>query len=370
MGQQFLISGAFGDRDYQFPAFAKIADALRREGAQVALFNAFGFAAAPTRPAEKMLERLVTLPGRCLGLDKRRLRAALPWTPDGRRERALIEAVRSTRPDTLIVIRGFPHREATLRQCRALGVETIVGWYVEGPLERGLAEAESRRYDRCFCIHTEIDPDYRDRIGWLPSYGLDTDTFYRRRWPRRPEDRIVFVGTPTPRRVRFLQALAPLPLALWGPKWSQVPELARFHRGEFVWGRALNDLYNDSAIVLNLSSWDGHLSGMTQRILEIPASGALMLTDDSLEARRLFRPGHEMDVFCSPAELRQLCERHLADGLRRERIAHRGHRRALQHGDFTRTARVLAGLVEAPTIAAMRDGVCAWSPRPQVLATS
>ena len=355
MHGRVLITGAFDDASYRFSFFERIAEALEREGAQVERFNAFGFARTPLPLAQRLLERLFTLPGRLLGIDKARIRAMLPWTPEGRRERALLDAVRRCRPDTLIVVRGFAHRPRTLRACRRLGVETLVGWYVEGPLEPGLAEAESRDYDRYFCIHTEIDPRCAERIGWLPSYGLDAQTFRRTAWPRLPQDRIVFVGTPTARRVRYLQALVDLPLELWGPKWADVPELARFHRGDFIWGDALNALYNNSAIVLNLASWDSHLSGMTQRILEIPASGAFMLTDESSEARALFEPGREADVFASPQELRRQCVRYLADGVGREAIAQCGHRRALRQRDFGATARVLVGLVTAPTVAAVRE---------------
>ncbi len=347
MTGRVLISGAFNDSQYRFGFFDHVADALEREGMQVARFNAFAFS-RPNRLAGKLLERLFTLPGRWLGLDKQRIRAALAWTPDGQRERALLDAVRRFRPDTLIVIRGFQHRARTLQRCRGLGVRRLVGWYVEGPLEPGLPEAESRLYDRYFCIHTELDPAYRDRIGWLPSYGLDTRNFARLHRPRTPQARIVFVGTPTERRVRFLETLRSLPLELWGPKWSKIESLAPFHRGDFVWGPQLNALYNDSAIVLNIASWDSHLSGMTQRIVEIPASGAFMLTDDAPEVRELFQPGREMDVFATPQELKRQCERYLADANRREEIADLGHRRALRLGDFSLAAKVLVGLAEAP----------------------
>ena len=354
MSERILISGAFGDGQYRFGFFERIAEAMEHDGITVERFNAFGFN-RPIGGVAKLLERLVTLPGRWLGVDKQRLRAALPWTPAGRREHALLAAVRAFRPDTLVVIRGFAHRARTLRRCREMGVRTLVGWYVEGPLDRGLPELESLPYDRFYCIHSEIAPAFRERIGLLPSYGLDTLSFSRLRWPRVVRDRIVFVGTPTARRVQFLGALAGLPLDLWGPGWDRMDALAAHHRGNSVWGPSLNALYNDSAIVLNVASWGNHLSGMTQRVLEIPASGAFMLTDDAPEVRPLLELGVEMDVFASPAHLRAQCERYLADASLREAIADRGHRRALTHGDFTFAARVLSGRLPAPTPAARPD---------------
>jgi hypothetical protein len=341
-----LISGAFADTRYQFGFFEHIAHAIEQSGALVERFNAFGFNASSSNLA-KSLERLVTLPGRLLGIDKTRLRAALPWTPDGRRERALLAAVRRFRPDTLIVIAGFRHRAVTLERCRALGVRTLVGWYVEGPIDPGLPEAESLHYDRYYCIHRNLAPAALERIGWLPSYALDSTTFRRLRFPRTPKERIVFVGTPTARRVRFLEALRGLPLELWGPKWGKVPSLAALHQGDFIWGEDLNRLYNDSAIVLNIASWDSLLSGMTQRIAEIPASGAFMLTDDAVEVVALFEPGLEVAVFSSPDELRQRCEQYLTSSEERENVANCGHRRVQRFEDFTLAARVLTGSAEA-----------------------
>lgn len=363
MNGRVLISGAFGDSRYRFGFFEHIASALEREGLQVERFNAFGFLHEHGRMA-KLLERLVTLPGRLLGIDKQRLRAALPWTPEGRRERALLDTVRRFRPHTLIVIAGFRHRARTLQRCRELGVRALIGWYVEGPREPGLPEAESQMYDRYFCIHRELAPAFATRIGWLPSYGLDTTAFVRLQHPRTPQVRIVFVGTPTERRIRFLDALRALPLELWGPKWGRVVSLAPFHRGEFIWGSELNALYNDSAIVLNIASWDSHQSGMTQRIIEIPASGAFMLTDAAPEATALFRTGEEMDVFSTPEELRAQCEFYLAHSSERERIADRGYQRALTFGDFTRTAQVLIGLVGPLTPPANDAVFVATSPSP------
>lgn len=339
-----LISGAFNDEKYKFGFFERIASALEREGIKVERFNSYAFN-RPNSAWGKFLERLITLPARIFGINKQRVRAALPWTPDGQRERSLLERVRLFRPDMLIVIRGFGHRPKTLEQCRKLGVKNLVGWYVEGPLEPGKPEAESLLYDRFYCIHTEVESDARQRIIHLPSYGLDRESFSRLRWPRNPKRKIVFVGTPTERRIRYLEELRDLPLELWGPRWSKVKTLAHFCRGEFIWGPQLNELYNDSAIVLNIASWDSNLSGMTQRIFEIPASGAFMLTDDASEVREVLLPGVEIDVFDSPADLRRQCERYLAETTIRENVADGGYRRAMRQADFAVTAKRLVGLV-------------------------
>ncbi len=344
-GGRVLISGGFGPPEGRFGFFERIAEALEARGWQVGRFDALGHDRRPGALG-KAAERLFTLPGRWLGVPKQRVRAMLPFTADGRRERALVQAVAAHRPELLIVISSFRFQPETLARCRALGVREAVGWYVEGPIEPGVPEAEAALYDRYYCIHRELAPAWRGRIGWLPSYGLDRATFHPLRppgAPRRPAPRIVFVGAPNRRRLRYLAALRSLPLELWGPGWAAQRDFAPLLRGDALWGAALNALYNDSAIVLNVSGWEPHLSGMTQRIVEVPASSAFLLTDDAADARRLYAVGDEIGAFTTPEDLRARCEHHLAQAGARESIAERGHRRALTLPDYAATAAVLAG---------------------------
>ncbi len=246
----------------------------------------------------------------------------------------------------LIVISSFRFQPETIARCRALGVREAVGWYVEGPIELGVPEAEAPLYDRYYCIHREIAAAWQDRIGLLPSYGLDRTSFHPLRpsgAPRQPEPRLAFVGAPNRRRLRYLAALRSLPLELWGPGWSGQRDFAPFLRGDALWGAQLNALYNASAVVLNISGWDASLSGMTQRIVEVPASSAFLLTDDAEQARRLYVADEEIGVFGSPEDLRAQCEHYLTHADEREAVAERGHRRALGLADYAATAAVLIG---------------------------
>ena len=66
---------------------------------------------------------------------------------------------------------------------------------------------------------------------------------------------------------------------------------------------------------------------MTQRVVEVPASGAFLLTNNDAELRRLYVTGEEVAVCDGPDELRAKCEYYLAHADEREAIAARGHRR-------------------------------------------
>lgn len=344
MERRVLISGAFGDANARFGFYERIAEALEARGWQVHRFNAFESLRRPVRGFAKAGERLFTLPGRWLGIPKERIRAALPWTMTGRREHGLVAAVESFRPAVLIVIASLRFQPETLARCRALGVRELVGWYVEGPVEPGVPERESTLYDRYYCIHREIHPEARGRIGWLPAHALDRASFHRLRTPRAPVERIVFVGAASRRRIRYLGALLSLPLELWGEGWSKLPAFAPFHRGRFIWGEAVNRLYNERAIVLNIATWDAASSGLTQRVVDVPASGAFLLTDDTAELRQLYVVPDEVATFTTPEALRAKCEYYLTHQAERETIADRGHQHALTLADYSATARVLMGM--------------------------
>lgn len=347
MKYKILITGAFNDVQYKFSFFEKIASALESNDVEVHRFNSFGF---KTKKGIflKTLERLATLPARLLGFKKQAIKSFLPWTADGQRENFLLHAVKDFRPDAIIVISGFRHQARTLQACRKLGAQRLIGWFVEGPNEPGLPERESSLFDDYFCIHKEINNELSSKVIYLPSYGLDYSNFRRLLFPRRTRENILFVGTPTKRRIEFLSVLDSLPLEIWGPGWGKIANLNKFHRGEFIWGQELNALYNESAIILNISSWPATMSGMTQRIIEIPSSGAFMLTDESQEISNIFKIGVQIDTFSTPVELKLKCEYYLADSLNREIIASRGHEAIFTVSDFSVTAKKLIENIKIP----------------------
>ena len=170
MKYKILITGAFNDAQYKFSFFEKIASSLESSDFEIHRFNCFGLKAKGGLFL-KILERLATLPGRLLGFNKQAIKSFLPWTADGQRERLLLHAVKDFRPNAIIVISGFRHQARTLQACRKIGVQRLIGWYVEGPNEPGLPEREACLFDDYFCIHKEINFEISSKIIYLPSYG-------------------------------------------------------------------------------------------------------------------------------------------------------------------------------------------------------
>jgi spore maturation protein CgeB len=70
----------------------------------------------------------------------------------------------------------------------------------------------------------------------------------------------------------------------------------------------------------------------TRRVFEIPATGALLLSEYSDDLTTLYEPGVEADFFRSPAEAAEKAAKYLGDEQLRRSVAAAGHARAWQSG--------------------------------------
>jgi spore maturation protein CgeB len=144
---------------------------------------------------------------------------------------------------------------------------------------------------------------------------------------------MVLVGGYNPRRGELVERLLDLPLEICG-KWGRQarfrPRLKRHIRARGVWGEALLRLYNRSKIVLNITNWDpARYPALNQRVFDVPATGAFLLTDYSPELAEHFRIGEEIVCYRDADELRDQARHFLAHERERESIARRGYERAL-----------------------------------------
>ncbi|MHC1788020.1 CgeB family protein [Solidesulfovibrio sp.] len=112
-----------------------------------------------------------------------------------------------------------------------------------------------------------------------------------------------------------------------GHGWRYVPELAYYDE--------LPDFYPLSDINFNATSLQMK-GAVNQRVFDVPACRAFLLTDARRQMERLFEPGREVAVYADPGEIGELIARYLADPAARERIAAAGHRRLLAEHTYPR----------------------------------
>lgn len=257
------------------------------------------------------------------------------WHNHTFRQTKLRRAVAEFRPDLLLVIRGNSFDNEVIAELKKeFAIRQCVGWWVKDPRDDDQMLRDAQIYDHYFCIHTHgYGP--KDGINHLPALGAYRDLYHPlvdRNEGELSTDLTFVVGW-SERRERFLQPLLGNDLKIFGPGWRKKKRLINRSlmqrcAGSGIWGQPMVELYCRSRIVLNITSWDpGKLSGQNLRLLDVPATGAFLLTDAAPEVLEYFTPGVEIETFSSPEELLSKTRFYLANPGVREKIARRGYER-------------------------------------------
>ncbi len=351
--RKVLISYFFGDD--MIPLGASCARSFRALGWEVACFNS-QTESVVDRFFFKHLNRLA----RALGIKSADWGAKTRFGKVNHKRSQLLALAAEFRPDWVLVIRAhdFVDRAFVDTLKSHCGVQQVIGWRVDGPMDCPDLLRDAKIYDHYFCIHRHGYDFDRDGIAHLPAFGVDTELYRPRPAGGKPRQDIVFVGGSNPRRLAIVSQLLDLPIALYGG-WLRKRQ--RFNRalrrrvhGRGAWGNELVALYHDAKIVLNISAWDpAEYSGLNLRVFDVPATGAFLVTDYSPELEDYYRIGEDIVCFRTVEELRQKLRHYLTHDDERERIAANGHRRALTLPTVTDRVRALIGHVDA---LAGRDG--------------
>ncbi len=325
-----LISYFFGDD--MIPLGVSCAHAFRDFGYDVHCFNS-----QVESPWEPVVMKPVNRLARAIGY-RREIGRGLPISKVSYKKRRLKEACREYRPRWIFVIRAHEFVDAELvgELKRDYGVEKVFAWRVDGPLDSPDLLDDARIYDAYFCSHRHGYDPGRDGIRFLPSYGMDFSIF-RNLHPEgtRPQEHdMVLVGGPSARRIEIVRRLEGLPLEIYG-KWEKTtrfsPALRRRLTAKGVWGETLVRLYNRPKVVPNITNWDpARYVALNQRVFDVPATGAFLLTDASPELEEHYRIGEEVVTFGSAEELRDKARHYLAHDGERDAIARRGYEKALR----------------------------------------
>jgi spore maturation protein CgeB len=178
-----------------------------------------------------------------------------------------------------------------------------------------------------------------------------------------------FAGLPPERRLAFetaviweatrryrnacVEKLLPWrPLLVGDPGWRETfPDegVAWRHQAELAYYDQLPDFYPLSEINFNATSQQMK-GAVNQRVFDVPACQAFLLTDARRQLDALFEPGREAAVYADPAEIPELVARYLADAPARQRIAAAGRKRLLAEHTYQRRM--------AQLFAVMRDTFC------------
>ncbi len=273
------------------------------------------------------------------------------WGNNNFRQTQLERAVASFRPDVLLVIRGNSFNADTIRRLKTqYNIRKTVGWWVKNPRTTSEMTDDAKMYDHYFCIH-QFGYNPEDNIYHLPALAVDRNLYHPPDGDKTYHHDVVFVGGYSSRRHEMLNKLSDLPVEIYGPgwrKWRNRSSLQKKVKASQIWGETLNDLYNTSKIVLNVSSWDPQRTGLNLRVFDVPATGAFLLTDSAREIDQYFTPGTEIETFSTPDELRKKVIFFLDHNKERECIAKNGYEKVLSFESYTGKMRTLLEAIGEP----------------------
>jgi spore maturation protein CgeB len=112
----------------------------------------------------------------------------------------------------------------------------------------------------------------------------------------------------------------------WGRDWNKMKSTLGYDiPSQWIHGYIpyleANKIYSSADIVIGLQN---HTTQLTQRTYEILGSGGFLLTCDTPEIRRLFKPGQDLVVSSCPEETLKLIEYYLNNPEERKRIIRNG----------------------------------------------
>lgn len=297
------------------------ARALERLGAHLTLFDVTPYQTAGPRLARALQHRLLAGPA------------------VSRLNRDLVATLRAARHvDILWIDKGTWIFPETLDEARKLGVRCLVHYTPDPAFHVHLSRHFHRsvpRYDLCLTTKRyELDLYRRAGARKLVFNWQGVDERFERIEACKDttgagRDGVIFIGHREPHYERMLEALAVagLPLRIYGPRWPDRARSSLALAAAVRGGAVLGDAY--AATLATAKVGIGLLGktcpdAFTTRSFEIPASGAMLLAEDTDEHRELFRQGEEADFFASPEELVDKVSFYLTrDGLR-QAIARRG----------------------------------------------
>jgi len=122
-----------------------------------------------------------------------------------------------------------------------------------------------------------------------------------------------------------------------GRAWRRLPELAYYDQ--------LPGFYALSEVNFNATSLQMK-GAVNQRVFDVPASGAFLLTDRRAQMDRLFEPGREVAVYDSPEEVPDLVRRYLDRPEERRSIVRAARERVLAEHTYVRRMAQLVDIVQ------------------------
>ena len=313
------------------PIMQYLASAFNRKGISTEIVYAdvnHWFDRHIIHPANKILHNLRIIP------KDKSVFSDHPLSHKNYRSFNLGRAYRQFNPDLVLIVRGIGFQNDVLNEIRRN--TPLFCWWIEREERIEEALREINLFDWYFFINSSC-VDMGIQKGFsnisLLHHSVDPDIFYPMANIDKETD-ICFVGNWSPKRQKVIETLLDVTdnIVIYGRKWIKKnflnSRIKQCVRGKYIDGSALVTLYNKSRIVLNVTNWgfgEGKKrSGMNMRVLEVPATGAFLLTDGSRDMEAVVTPGKHIAVYESIEDCVRQAKYYLGNTAERETIAREG----------------------------------------------
>jgi len=262
--------------------------------------------------------------------------------------RELIRIVNKTRPDLVLIIKGWFYSPKTFEEIKASSQIPIFIFNPDDPfsLNLGASSAFIRdsipAYDVYFIWSKVLSSKLKAAGAKITEYlPFAYDPAFHYPVEVSSGDRkifgsdIAFVGNWDQERERWLSGLKGYNLAIWGEDYWKTRCRDAFLRLSWKHGVAYGDEWSKVCLtsninlnILRLQNKKGH----NTRTFEIPACGGFMLHERSDEALGFFEEGKEAEYYSSSVELKDKINFYLNNNSKREKIARAGYERCVKSG--------------------------------------
>lgn len=248
-------------------------------------------------------------------------------------DKIIADKIDSREPSIVIVFRGSYLSANTLRRLKGLKVHYHPDDSTNKVNRTSIFERAEGEYDFHFTSKRHNIPEIFERTNKVPFffwYAYDPDWHFREKEIdfSNPKYTVGFIGHFRPDRGEVIQSLAAKyqkNLAIAGSRWNKIPDLGSV-------STVLGPIYGPDFAkfvqlaplqlgFLNSDNRDQH----TARSFEIPASGGLLLAEDTNEHREIFQSEENALFFKDEKELQQKIRWVREHPLEAERIANNGY---------------------------------------------
>jgi len=250
--------------------------------------------------------------------------------------------VESVRPDMLFMLHGFTIHPSTIKSLKERYKMLTVNWLCDYPRDYDVACRYASLFDYFFVSGT--DALKRLRLAGHKNVNLllfACEPMYHKPVELSPEEKkkyasdICFVGSMYPGRMRMLEKISDFDIAIWGPRWTDVPvdsPIVPLVKGGSLDVDEWVKVYTAAKIVLNnISSFAPYVDNMMNtRTFEILACKKFQLIDTRDDVLMHFTSGSELVCYSSIEELRHLFIYYLEHRDEAMAIAENGYKKALQ----------------------------------------